>query len=85
MPCDDNKETNECNNYISCQVNKEQKITFKNGVFEYGGKNIADIDFFSIGNMKKATRLDNSAWKQIKNLIIDHNKQQPDDGAGAGD
>ena len=46
MPCDDNNgnnETNECNNYISCQVNKQQIITFKNGVFEYGGKNILNI------------------------------------------
>ena len=73
MSCEnDIKETKNCDTYISCLVNEKPKITFNNEVFKYGGKNIAEIDFFSIGNMK-AARLDNLAWNQIKNLIIKHN------------
>ena len=77
MPCDDIniKETTECNTYISCQVDKQPKISFKNGIFVYDGNNITDLELFSFGN-KDAVRLDNLAWIQIKDLIVKHNNPQ---------
>ena len=39
MSCDDIKKTTECNTYISCQVDKQPKISFKNGFFVYDGNN----------------------------------------------
>ena len=80
-PCDIKKIT-ECDTYISCQVNKQPIITFNNttSLFEYDDdtsiNDIDDITLFSFGNMKGATRFDNLAWTQIKNLIDEHNKKK---------